>query len=100
MKTLELMVSVSLDGTNFEDKPCMLVFNNAEGRLVLMSKDYSFFASGKAAEIIPFLADERGLIATKSNHDNNKLLMKIVDSYCEKKIDELEGKYGEIHAAH
>lgn len=34
MKTLELMVSVSLDGTNFEDKPCMLVFNNAEGRLV------------------------------------------------------------------
>lgn len=100
MKTLELTVSVSLDGTNFEDKPCMLVYNSAEGRLALIAKDYSFFASGKAAEIIPFLADERGLIATKSNHDNNKLLMKLVESYCEKKIDELEGKYGEIHAAY
>ena len=92
MKTLELMVSVSLDGTNFEDKPCMLVFNNAEGRLVLMAKDYSFFASGKAAEIIPFLADERGLIATKSNYDSTKPLVKLVESYCVKKIEDLEAK--------
>lgn len=80
MKTLELTVSVSLDGATFEDKPCMLVYNSAEGRLALIAKDYSFFASGKAAEIIPFLADERGLIATKSNHDNNKMLMKLAEN--------------------
>ena len=92
MKTLELTVSVSLDGATFEDKPCMLVFNNAEGRLVLMAKDYSFFVSGKAAERIPVLSDERGLITTKSNHDSTKPLVKLVESYCVKKIEDLEAK--------
>ena len=92
MKTLELTVSVLLDGATFEDKPCTLVYNSAEGRLALMAKDYSFFVSGKAAEIIPFLADERGLIATKYNHDSTKPLVKLVESYCVKKIEDLEAK--------
>ncbi len=90
--TLRMAVKVSLDTVNFEDKQCKLVFRPEDGELMLLAEDYSVSLFFNAIELADFLADARGMIAPKTNHDIQKVLDSAEKLVSRKKIEELEAK--------
>ena len=90
--TLRTMVKVSLDTVNFEDKPCKLVFRQEDGELMLLAEDYSVSMFFNAIALADFLADARGMIEPKTNHDIQKVLDTAEKMFYRKKIEELEAK--------
>lgn len=90
--TLRTTVKVSLDTVNFEDKPCKLVFRPEDGELMLLAEDYSVSIFFNAIALADFLADARGMIAPKSNHDTAKIWDTAEKLFYRKKIEELEAK--------
>lgn len=91
-KTLSMAVKVSLDTVNFEDKRCKLVFRPEDGELMLLAEDYSVSMFFNAIALADFLADARGMIAPKSNHDIAKIWDTAQKLFYRKKIEELEAK--------
>ena len=90
--TLRTMVKVSLDTVNFEDKPCKLVFRQEDGELMLLAEDYSVSLFFNAIALADFLADARGMIAPKTNHDMQKIWDTAEKLFYRKKIEDLEEK--------
>ena len=90
--TLRTTVKVSLDTVNFEDKQCKLVFRPEDGEMMLLAEDYSVPMFLNAIALADFLADARGMIAPKSNHDAQKIWDTAEKLFYRKKIDELEAK--------
>lgn len=90
--TLRTTVKVSLDTVNFEDKPCKMVFRPEDGELMLLAEDYSVSMFFNAIALADFLADARGMIAPKSNHDVQKVLDSAEKLFYRKKIEDLEEK--------
>lgn len=90
--TLRTTVKVSLDTVNFEEKPCKLVFRPEDGELMLLADDYSVSMFFNAIALADFLADARGMIAPKSNHDVQKIWDAAEKLFYRKKIEELEEK--------
>lgn len=91
-KILKLMVSVTPDGVNFEEKPFNMFFRPEDGELMLMSEDYEMTLFFNAIALADFLADARGMIAPKTNHDIQKVLDSAEKLVFRKKIEELEAK--------
>ena len=90
--TLRTTVKVSLDTVNFEDKPCKLVFRPEDGELMLLAEDYSVSMFFNAIALADFVADARGMIAPKTNHDMQKIWDTAEKMFYRKKIEELEAK--------
>ena len=90
--TLRTTVKVSLDTVNFEDKPCKLVFRPEDGELMLLAEDYSVSLFFNAIALADFLADARGMIAPKTNHDMQKIWDTAEKLFYRKKIEDLEEK--------
>ena len=90
--TLKTTVKVSLDTVNFEEKPCKLVFRTEDGELMLLADDYSVSMFFNAIALADFLAEERGMIAPKSNHDVQKIWDTAEKLFYRKKIEDLEAK--------
>ena len=90
--TLRMDVKVSLDTVNFEDKQCKLVFRPEDGELMLLAEDYSVLLFFNAIELADFLADARGMIAPKTNHDVQKTWDTAEKLFYHKKIEDLEEK--------
>ena len=90
--TLRTTVKVSLDTVNFEDKPCKLVFRQEDGELMLLAEDYSVSLFFNAIALADFLADARGMIAPKTNHDMQKIWDTAEKLFYLKKIEDLEEK--------
>lgn len=90
--TLRTTVKVSLDTVNFEDKPCKLVFRQEDGELMLLAEDYSVSLFFNAIALADFLADARGMIAPKTNHDMQKIWDTAEKLFYRKKIEDLEEK--------
>ena len=91
-RTLRMTVKVSLDTVNFEDKPCKLVFRPEDGELMLLAEDYSVSLFFNAIALADFLADARGMIAPKTNHDAQKIWDTAEKLFYRKKIEDLEAK--------
>ena len=91
-KTLSMAVKVSLDTVNFEDKPCKLVFRPEDGELMLLSDDYEMSLFFNASELAELFADAHGMIATKTNHDIQKVWDSVEKLVYRKKIEDLEAK--------
>ena len=91
-KSLKMTVSVTLDGVNFEEKPFNLFFRPEDGELMLMSEDYEMSLFFNAIALADFLADARGMIAPKTNHDIQKVLDSAEKLVFRKKIEDLEAK--------
>lgn len=91
-KTLSMAVKVSLDGVNFEEKPFNLFFRPEDGELVFLAEDYSVSMFFNAIALADFLADARGMIAPKPNHDIAKILDTAEKLFYRKKIEDLEAK--------
>ena len=90
--TLRTTVKVSLDTVNFEDKPCKLVFRPEDGELMLLAEDYSVSMFFNAIALADFLADARGMIAPKTNHDMQKIWDTAEKLFYRQKIEDLEEK--------
>ena len=90
--TLRTTVKVSLDTVNFEDKPCKLIFRQEDGELMLLAEDYSVSLFFNAIALADFLADARGMIAPKTNHDMQKIWDTAEKLFYRKKIEDLEEK--------
>ena len=90
--TLRTTVKVSLDTVNFEDKPCKMVFRPEDGELMLLAEDYSVSMFFNAIALADFLADARGMIAPKTNHDMQKIWDTAEKLFYRKKIEDLEEK--------
>ena len=90
--TLRTTVKVSLDTVNFEDKPCKLIFRQEDGELMLLAEDYSVSLFFNAIALADFLADARGMIAPKTNHDMQKICDTAEKLIYRKKIEDLEEK--------
>ena len=90
--TLKLTISVTLDGVNFEEKPFNIFFRPEDGELMLLSEDYEMSLFFNAIALADFLADARGMIAPKSNHDIQKVWDSAEKLVFRKKIEELEAK--------
>lgn len=90
--TLRMTVKVSLDTVNFEDKPCKLVFRPEDGELMLLSDDYEMSLFFNASALAELFSDAHGMIATKTNHDIQKVLDSAEKLVFRKKIEELEAK--------
>lgn len=91
-KILKMMVSVTPDGVNFEEKPFNLFFRPEDGELMLMSEDYEMTLFFNAIALADFLADARGMIAPKTNHDVQKTWDTAEKLFYRKKIEDLEAK--------
>ena len=94
-KSLKLMVSVTLDGVNFEDKPFNLFFRPEDGELMLLSDDYEMSLFFNASALAELFADAHGMIATKTNHDIQKVWDSAEKLVFRKKIEDLEAKVEE-----